>query len=78
VAYSPRLNDNITPWAGENLNHSKNIMTFDPRRGGRGFLVVTNNQGAAIAVKAGSRRNQLTRYDDGDYDCACCIGGFSK
>lgn len=38
--------------------------------------VVTMN-GNVVTIQLGSRGSQST-WDDDDYDCACCIGGFSK
>lgn len=34
--------------------------------------------GNVATVQFGSRGSQSNWDDDDDYDCACCIGGFSK
>lgn len=33
--------------------------------------------GKSAAIQFGNRGTQVN-WDDDDYDCACCIGGFSK
>lgn len=41
-------------------------------------IKIVTLSGKSVAVQFGSRGTQANWDDDDDYDCACCIGGFSK
>lgn len=40
-------------------------------------IEIVTLSGKSAVIQLGSRGNQAS-WDDDDYDCACCIGGFSK
>lgn len=41
-------------------------------------IKVNTISGKQTTIKLGCQNKLKKPYDDDDYDCACCIGGFSK